>query len=54
VFTVVRRLPDGLHILDGEWPDIKYPIIAGHDVVGWEDTVKFRSGRIIGAAVLKP
>jgi D-arabinose 1-dehydrogenase-like Zn-dependent alcohol dehydrogenase len=54
VFTVVRRLPDGLHILDGEWPDIKYPINAGHDVVGWEDTVKFRSGRIIGAAVLQP
>src|SRR5690349_629362 len=28
-----------LHVVDGELPDIKYPIIPGHEVVGRIDTV---------------
>ena len=28
-----------LHVVDGELPDIRYPIVPGHEVVGWVDTL---------------
>lgn len=28
-----------LHVVDGELPDIRYPIVPGHEVVGWIDAV---------------
>ena len=45
-----------LHVVDGELPDIKYPIIPGHEIVSRVDDVltKLRTGQILGAAVLQP
>jgi propanol-preferring alcohol dehydrogenase len=44
-----------LHVVDGELPDIKYPIIRGYEIVGRVDDVptKLRTGQILGAAVLQ-
>ena len=41
-----------LHVLDGELPDIKYPIIPGHEIVGRvEDLGEGVTGLIIGQRV---
>ena len=43
-----------LHVLDGELPHIKYPIVPGHEIVGRVDTVgpgvsNHRLGERVGA-----
>lgn len=41
-----------LHVLDGELPDIKYPIIPGHEIVGRvEDLGEDVTGLVIGQRV---
>ena len=55
-----------LHVVDGELPNIRYPIIPGHEVVGRIDALgdgvdqanealaALCEGRLVGAALLRP
>jgi propanol-preferring alcohol dehydrogenase len=44
-----------LHVVDGEPPNIPYPVFPSHEIGGLvEALAHLREGKLVGAAVLRP